>query len=168
MGSPIINGKALREDYTTLVTASDYSNLYPYLNAKGADKYLNTPFGQMEVFLDLDDDNDQYGVGTLDYVGQLINLDVNPDGILNSDDDFFDKLKLRGYNSNGEEVVLKLSDVYNSLDLTQFVHTQKDTKGDAVSGTSLFRPEESYKRLDDSQRVASKKCFKTTRMKMAG
>ncbi len=160
MGSPIINGKALREDYTTLVTASDYSSLYPYLNSKGLDKTLNTPVGQMEVFLDLDNDNDQYGVGKLDYVGQLINLDINQDGILNSEDEFFDKLKLRGYNSNGEEVVLKLSDVYNALDLTQFVHTQKDTKGGAVSGTSLFRPEESYKRLDDTQKSSFKEMFK--------
>ncbi len=138
-----------------------------YLNAKGADKYLNTPFGQMEVFLDLDDDNDQYGVGTLDYVGQLINLDVNQDGILNSEDDFFDKLKLRGYNSSGEEVILKLTDVYNSLDLTKFVNTQKDIdewnknnptkQGKITNGTSLFRPEESYKRLDDDQIASFKK-----------
>ncbi|MBD5164625.1 hypothetical protein [Helicobacter sp.] len=131
-----------------------------YLNAKGADKYLNTPVGQMEVFLDLDDDNDQYGVGTLDYVGQLINLDINQDGILNSDDEFFDKLKLRGYNSNGEEVILKFTDVYNSLDLTKFVNTQKDVKGDQVSGTSLFRPELSYKQLNEEQKHNFKTMFK--------
>ncbi len=68
-------------------------------------KQRQTPVGQMEVFLDLDDDDDSYGVGSLDYVGQLVNLDINKDGILNSDDDFFDKIKLRGYNSSGEEVV---------------------------------------------------------------
>ncbi|TLD88128.1 hypothetical protein [Helicobacter sp. MIT 05-5294] len=124
-----------------------------YFNAKGVSKYLDTPVGQMEVFLDLDDDNDLYSVGSLDYVGQLINLDINQDGILNSDDDFFDKIKLRGYNSSGEEIVLKLTDLYNSLDLTQFVDTKQN-------GTSLFRPELSYKQINEEQQKNFREMFK--------
>lgn len=152
-----ITGKPSRETIHTTIESyvKDYSAYDP-----NASLILNTPVGQMQVFLDLEDDNDKYGVGNLDYVGQLINLDINQDGFLDSSDEFFDKLKLRGYNSNGEEVILKLSDVYNSLDLTKFVNTQKDIKEDQISGTSLFRPEESYKRLNDTQITQFKEMFK--------
>ncbi|WP_304400584.1 hypothetical protein, partial [Helicobacter rodentium] len=139
------------------------------LNAAGKSQYLNTPVGEMQVFLDLDDDNDQYGVGSIEYMGQLINLDDNQDGFLDSSDEFFSKLKLKGYNSKGEEVILKFSDVYNSLDLTKFVNTQRDVeenikkygynKGNLESGTSLFRPEESYKKLNDTQKDQIRKMF---------
>lgn len=124
------------------------------LNDYGRSNILKTPVGDMEVFLDLEGDNDKYGVGKLEYLGQLINLDVNKDGFLDSSDEFFDKLKLRGYNSAGEEVILKFSDVYKALDLTKFVHTQKDVdkaraNGDRISnGTSLFAPELSYKKIE--------------------
>ena len=139
------------------------------LNAAGKSQYLNTPVGEMQVFLDLDDDNDQYGVGSIEYMGQLINLDDNQDGFLDSSDEFFSKLKLKGYNSKGEEIILKFSDVYNSLDLTKFVNTQRDVeenikkygynKGNFESGTSLFRPEESYKKLNDTQKDQIRKMF---------
>lgn len=139
------------------------------LNAAGKSQYLNTPVGEMQVFLDLDDDNDQYGVGSIEYMGQLINLDDNQDGFLDSSDEFFSKLKLKGYNSKGEEIILKFSDVYNSLDLTKFVNTQRDVeenikkygynKGSLESGTSLFRPEESYKKLNDTQKDQIRKMF---------
>ncbi|TLD85203.1 hypothetical protein LS70_001250 [Helicobacter sp. MIT 11-5569] len=167
----------LHNDYYNYGDNGYNNGLGTFFNSKGTSKYLDTPVGQMEVFLDLDDDNDQYGVGTLESVGQLVGLDINQDGFLDSSDEFFDKLKLRGYNSNGEEVVLKLSDVYNALDLTKFVNTQKDVdeweknstykkdgitylKRKVVNGTSLFRPEESYKRLDDSQKSSFKEMFK--------
>ncbi|WP_297812161.1 hypothetical protein [uncultured Helicobacter sp.] len=139
------------------------------LNAAGKSQYLNTPVGEMQVFLDLDDDNDQYGVGSIEYMGQLINLDDNQDGFLDSSDEFFSKLKLKGYNSKGEEVILKFSNVYNSLDLTKFVNTQRDVEenikkygyneGNLESGTSLFRPEESYKKLNDTQKDQIRKMF---------
>ena len=139
------------------------------LNAAGKSQYLNTPVGEMQVFLDLDDDNDQFGVGSIEYMGQLINLDDNQDGFLDSSDEFFSKLKLKGYNSKGEEIILKFSDVYNSLDLTKFVNTQRDVeenikkygynKGNVESGTSLFRPEESYKKLNDTQKDQIRKMF---------
>ena len=139
------------------------------LNAAGKSQYLNTPVGEMQVFLDLDDDNDQYGVGSIEYMGQLINLDDNQDGFLDSSDEFFSKLKLKGYNSKGEEIILKFSDVYNSLDFTKFVNTQRDVeenikkygynKGNLESGTSLFRPEESYKKLNDTQKDQIRKMF---------
>ena len=139
------------------------------LNAAGKSQYLNTSVGEMQVFLDLDDDNDQYGVGSIEYMGQLINLDDNQDGFLDSSDEFFSKLKLKGYNSKGEEIILKFSDVYNSLDLTKFVNTQRDVeenikkygynKGNLESGTSLFRPEESYKKHNDTQKDQIRKMF---------
>ena len=157
---------------------TDFDNAYRWsgangggdmLNAAGKSQYLNTPVGEMQVFLDLDDDNDQYGVGSIEYMGQLINLDDNQDGFLDSSDEFFSKLKLKGYNSKGEEVILKFSDVYNSLDLTKFVNTQRDVeenikkygynKGNLESGTSLFRPEESYKKLNDTQKDQIRKMF---------
>ncbi|TLD82864.1 hypothetical protein LS70_006125 [Helicobacter sp. MIT 11-5569] len=122
------------------------------LNNTGKSKFLDTPIGQMEVFLDLEGDNDKYGIGKVGFMGQLINLDNNRDGFLDSSDEFFDKLKLRGYDSNGEEVVLKLSDVYNSLDLTKFVKTQKEIDNKyTANGTTLFRPEESYKEIEQGQ-----------------
>lgn len=151
--------------------------VYNMLNAAGKSQYLNTPFGEMQVFLDLDDDNDKYGVGNLDFMGQLINLDINQDGFLDSSDEFFDKLKLKGYNSAGEEVILKLNDVYNALDLSKFVNTQKDVgawrqdrtyesngilygKPVVANGTHLFRPEESYKRLNEDSANKFKEMFK--------
>lgn len=127
------------------------------LNTAGKSSYLDTPIGKMEVFLDLDNMNGKYNAGKISSMGKLINLDVNQDGFLDADDEYFDKLKLKGYNSEGEEVVLKLSDVYNALDLTRFVNTQKDIDAEIAkyghsklkNGTSLFRPEESYKRIDE-------------------
>lgn len=138
--------------YTTTERTS--LNKTSMLNDYGRSNILKTPVGDMEVFLDLEGDNDKYGVGKLEYLGQLINLDVNKDGFLDSSDEFFDKLKLRGYNSAGEEVILKFSDVYKALDLTKFVHTQKDVdkaraNRDTISnGTSLFAPELSYKKIE--------------------
>lgn len=127
------------------------------LNAAGRSSYLDTPVGKMEVFLDLDNMNGKYDAGKISSMGKLINLDINQDGFLDADDEYFDKLKLKGYNSEGEEVVLKLSDVYNALDLTKFVNTQKDIDAEISkyghsklkNGISLFRPEESYKRIDE-------------------
>ncbi|MBX7490609.1 hypothetical protein [Helicobacter turcicus] len=122
------------------------------LNSAGKSKFLDTPIGQMEIFLDLEGDNDKYGVGKVGFMGQLINLDNNRDGYLDADDEFFDKLKLKGYNSSGEEVILKLSDVYGALDLTKFVKTQKEIDNKyVVSGTTLFRPEESYDKVEQGQ-----------------
>lgn len=151
--------------------ASNDTFSYGELNSYGKGNVLKTPFGDMEVFLDLDGDNDKYGVGTLKSMGQLLNLDINRDGILNSEDDYFDKLKLRGLNSEGQEVVLKFSDVFRKYDLTKFVdkrqysdevwsNAENPLKGgnnkrtnyramhQVENGTAFFRPEESYKKID--------------------
>lgn len=132
------------------------------LNEKGKDKYLETSIGKVEVFLDLEDDNDKYGVGGVSYMGELINLDINQDGFLDSSDKYFDKLKIKGVNKDGEEFIYKLSDVYSSLDLSEFVITQKDInkedKWKIQSGTSLFRAEESYQKVKEED---IKKLFKT-------
>lgn len=133
-----------------------------YLSQKGKDKYLETSIGKVEVFLDLEDDNDKYGVGGVSYYGELINLDINQDGFLDSSDKYFDKLKIKGVNKDGEEFIYKLSDVYSYLDLSEFVITQKDInkedKWKIQSGTSLFRAEESYQKVKEED---IKKLFKT-------
>ncbi|MDY3112956.1 MAG: hypothetical protein SOW25_01340 [Helicobacter sp.] len=142
-------------------TGGDYPDITAKnsLNNAGVSKYLNTPLGEMEVFVDVNGDNDKYGVGKLDFVGLLINMDNNRDGFLDSNDYAFDKLKLRGFDSNGDEVILKFSDVYNSLDLSRFVKTTKDIDNNrTISGTALFRAEESYKKLDSEN---LKKIFET-------
>ena len=161
---------SMRQGYLNYFASNDTFS-YGELNSYGKGNVLKTPFGDMEVFLDLDGDNDKYGVGKLKSMGQLLNLDVNRDGILNREDDYFDKLKLRGYNSKGEEVVLKFTDVFKDYDLTRFVEKRKfsnQTWSDAENplkggsnkgtnyramhqienGTAFFRPEESYKKID--------------------
>ncbi|MBX7490611.1 hypothetical protein [Helicobacter turcicus] len=154
--SPIHNRN---DGYIHTTTSLPKEYLYQGLqfNSAGNSKFLDTPIGQMEIFLDLEGDNDKYGVGKVGFMGQLINLDNNRDGYLDADDEFFDKLKLKGYNSSGEEVILKLSDVYGALDLTKFVKTQKEIDNKyVVSGTTLFRPEESYQQM---QKEDIKKIF---------
>ncbi|CAM2854135.1 hypothetical protein [Helicobacter burdigaliensis] len=148
-----------QEESIQRVTTLENSTIF---TPKGKDKYLETSIGKVEVFLDLEDDNDKYGVGGLSYMGQLINLDINQDGFLDSSDKYFDKLKIKGVNKEGEEFIYKLSDVYSSLDLSEFVTTQKDIdkhdKGRLQSGTSLFRAEESYKKVKEED---IKKLFNT-------
>lgn len=79
---------SMRQGYLNYFASNDTFS-YGELNSYGKGDVLKTPFGDMEVFLDLDGDNDKYGVGKLEYLGQLINLDVNKDGFLDSSDEFF-------------------------------------------------------------------------------
>ena len=74
------------------------------------------------MFLDLYDDNDKLEVNAF-----LFNFDSNKDGIINSSDEYFDKLKVRGYDKGGNEKILKLSDVVSSgIRLDDFI--KKDIK----------------------------------------
>ena len=73
------------------------------LNDYAYEKTIKTSLGDVEVFLDLYDDNDKLGIGKLDANGFLFNFDSNKDGVINSGDKYFDKLKVRGYDKDGNE-----------------------------------------------------------------
>jgi response regulator len=97
------------------------------LNDYAYEKTLKTDYGDVEVFLDLYDDNDKLGIGKLEVNAFLFNFDSNKDGIINSSDQYFDKLKVRGYDKDGNERILKLSDVVSSgIRLDDFI--KKDIK----------------------------------------
>ncbi|MBR8462920.1 hypothetical protein KDE12_08735 [Campylobacter sp. faydin G-105] len=56
----------------------------------------------------------------------LFNFDSNNYGIINSSDKYFDKLKIRGYDKDGNEKILKLGDVVGEVYLADFI--KKDIK----------------------------------------
>ena len=71
--------------------------------------------------MDLYDDNDKLGIGKLDANGFLFNFDSNKDGVINSGDKYFDKLKVRGYDKDGNEKIFKLSEVVSEINLNDFI-----------------------------------------------
>ena len=92
-------------------------NDYAYSNT------LKTNYGEVEVFLDIYDDNDELGVGKLENNSALFSFDSNNDGTLDQKDMLFDKLKVRGYDKDGNEKIANLSDVTARVDLRQFIST---------------------------------------------
>ncbi|WP_148805313.1 response regulator [Campylobacter concisus] len=92
-------------------------NDYAYSNT------LKTNYGEVEVFLDIYDDNDALGVGKLENNSALFSFDSNNDGTLDQKDMLFDKLKVRGYDKNGNEKIANLSDVTARVDLRQLIST---------------------------------------------
>ena len=97
------------------------------LNDYASENILKTKYGDVEVFLDLYGDNDKLGIGKFSSNVILFNFDSNGDGILNSSDKLFSKLKVRGYDKDGNEKIANLSDVTSSIDLTQFIKKDIDT-----------------------------------------
>ena len=91
------------------------------LNDYAYEKTIKTSLGDVEVFLDLYDDNDKLGIGKLDANGFLFNFDSNKDGVINSGDKYFDKLKVRGYDKDGNEKIFKLSEVVSEINLNDFI-----------------------------------------------
>ena len=71
--------------------------------------------------MDLYNDNDKLGIGKLDANGFLFNFDSNKDGVINSGDKYFDKLKVRGYDKDGNEKIFKLSEVVSEINLNDFI-----------------------------------------------
>ncbi|BCX78699.1 hypothetical protein [Campylobacter sp. 19-13652] len=104
------------------------------LNTYAKDSYLLTPQGEVKVYLDLYDDED-----IMSEVGQnfkLFNLDSNRDGLLDTNDELFDKLKVRGYDKNGNENTLKLSDVIGAIDLTKFINKEIKNHSKQIMSTA--------------------------------
>lgn len=96
------------------------------LNSYASSSTLHTKYGDVEVFLDLYGDNDKLGIGKFSSNAILFNFDSNGDGILNSSDKLFSKLKVRGYDKDGNEKIANLSDVTSGIDLTQFIKKDID------------------------------------------
>lgn len=92
------------------------------LNSYASSSTLHTKYGDVEVFLDLYGDNDKLGIGKLTSNALLFNFDSNGDGILNSSDKLFSKLKVRGHDKDGNEKIANLSDVVSDIDLTKFIN----------------------------------------------
>lgn len=96
------------------------------LNDYASENILKTKYGDVEVFLDLYGDNDKLGIGKFSSNAILFNFDSNGDGILNSSDKLFSKLKVRGYDKDGNEKIANLSDVTSGIDLAQFIKKDID------------------------------------------
>lgn len=126
--------------------------------------YLKTELGEVEVFLDMYEDNDALGVGKISQMKLLLNLDSNKDGFLSADDALFDKLKVKGYDKDGNEKISKLSDVIGSIDLEKFIKKQRVNAADTISDDSpvdsriranesnpynIFKAEYRYKKVED-------------------
>ncbi len=92
-------------------------NDYAYSNT------LKTKYGEVEVFLDIYGDNDKLGATKLENNSYLFSFDSNNDGVLDQKDILFDKLKVRGYDKDGNEKIANLSDVMPRVDLRQFIST---------------------------------------------
>ena len=92
-------------------------NDYAYSNT------LKTKYGDVEVFLDIYGDNDKLGTTKLENNSYLFSFDSNNDGVLDQKDILFDKLKVRGYDKDGNEKIANLSDVMPRVDLRQFIST---------------------------------------------
>ena len=92
-------------------------NDYAYSNT------LITKYGEVEVFLDIYGDSDKLGTTKLENNSYLFSFDSNNDGVLDQKDILFDKLKVRGYDKDGNEKIANLSDVMPRVDLRQFIST---------------------------------------------
>lgn len=111
------------------------------LNSYASSSTLHTKYGDVEVFLDLYGDNDKLGIGKLTSNALLFNFDSNGDGILNSSDKLFSKLKVRGYDKDGNEKIANLSDVVSDIDLTKFINSDvvnwNQKRRDIINSESL-------------------------------
>ncbi|QKF60605.1 cytochrome c [Campylobacter curvus] len=104
---------------------------YKNLNDDGVLKALKNAYGDVKLFLDFYDD----GTNTLELNGAsaLFGLDSNKDGTLSSEDELFYKIKVKGYDKDGNEKISRLSDLLSGIDLTKFIkdeiinYAQKET-----------------------------------------
>ena len=125
-GEPVIEefagGGYSKGSKSNTILSQDRNNLNDY----ASENILKTKYGDVEVFLDLYGDNDKLGIGKFSSNAILFNFDSNGDGILNSSDKLFSKLKVRGYDKDGNEKIANLSDVTSGIDLTQFIKKDID------------------------------------------
>lgn len=126
-GAPVIEefagGGYFKGNKSNTILSQARNNLNDY----ASENILKTKYGDVEVFLDLYGDNDKLGIGKFSSNAILFNFDSNGDGILNSSDKLFSKLKVRGYDKDGNEKIANLSDVTSGIDLTQFIKKDIDT-----------------------------------------
>ena len=132
---------------------ADYYEYYQiphetYLNSYANSNLINTKFGKAEIFLDLADndgifskntqlfyfdsdgngfvdENDTY-VGTLSKNAQLFRFDSDGNGYVDKNDMYFDKLKIRAYDKDGNEIIKKLGDVVDRIDLKDFIDSKEN------------------------------------------
>jgi response regulator len=125
-GAPVIEefagGGYFKGSKSNTILSQDRNNLNDY----ASENILKTKYGDVEVFLDLYGDNDKLGIGKFSSNAILFNFDSNGDGILNSSDKLFSKLKVRGYDKDGNEKIANLSDVTSGIDLAQFIKKDID------------------------------------------
>ena len=114
-----------------------FKNLNDYAHSNT----LKTNYGEVEVFLDLYGDNDELGVGKLENNSALFSFDSNNDGTLDQKDMLFDKLKVRGYDKDGNEKIANLSDVTTRVDLRQFISTN------VINHNQIAREELNHKEI---------------------
>lgn len=104
----------------------DYANSFAYYedkeiwNANGLSSTVNTPYGEMRVSLKVD--GFYYDVENL---SELSYLDSYNDGFISKNDYLADKLILRGYDVNGDEIELNFLDVMGAFDLTELYNDKK-------------------------------------------
>ena len=112
--------------------SDNYTNSMPlipnsyYLNSYANSNLINTKFGKAEIFLDLAGNNDKLGIGTLNKNAQLFRFDSDGNGFVDKNDMYFDKLKIRAYDKNGNEIIKKLGDVVDRIDLKDFIDSKEN------------------------------------------
>lgn len=89
-------------------------------NDKANENTIKTAFGEMRVSLKLD--GFYYD---LDSLKELSFLDTFNDGFITKEDFFADKLILRGYDEDGNEIELNFFDVVGQFDLTELYNDKK-------------------------------------------
>ncbi|CAD7288549.1 response regulator [Campylobacter suis] len=94
------------------------------INEYGLSSILKTAYGDVKVFFDPFDDGDKMGAGEINANMYLINFDTTGDGVLDINDENFSKLKVRGYDIDGNEKVARLSDVVRQINLVDFIKTE--------------------------------------------
>lgn len=86
---------------------------------------IDTQAGEVRLIFDLNSS------GTIDNINenlkanQLVMLDSNRDGMLDSNDRYFDKLKVAIKDEDGNDKIVKASSVFSFIDLEQFVDSDK-------------------------------------------
>lgn len=107
----------------TLDLSYKFSTKKDTLTAAAHSSTLSTAYGDVKVFLDLYDDNDKLGIGDLASNVLLFNFDSNGDGMLNSSDELYSKLKVKGYDKDGNERIMRLADATDGMgiDLAKFI-----------------------------------------------
>ena len=112
--------------------SDNYTNSMPlipnsyYLNSYANSNLINTKFGKAEMFLDLAGNNDKLGIGTLSKNSQLFRFDSDGNGFVDRNDMYFDKLKIRAYDKDGNEIIKKLGDVVDRIDLKDFIDSKEN------------------------------------------